>query len=207
MSTLSQTFHTGASKKRLGGAAACAVKRIHLDNRIAKCAAKTGAKLMEGFEVGSDVSFDRETGLWTVKSTKVCTREHGSHSFATDPGTTHPQGKVVRGRVLVCADGATSRLATQLGYCTEPPKGVCSRSYVEPGTHNTDFDGVCFYPKESLPGYTALFKHANDELGYCYYLIPCGKEDGQCGDVKVSQRAHICVHVHTTQSHYRTVAI
>lgn len=44
---------------------------------------------------------------------------------------------------------------------------------------------MCFYPKESLPGYTALFKHANDELGYCYYLIPCGKEDGQCGDVKV----------------------
>ena len=32
------------------------------------------------------------------------------------------QGKVVRGRMLVCADGSTSRLATQLGYCTAPPE-------------------------------------------------------------------------------------
>lgn len=51
------------------------------------------------------------------------------------------QGKVVRARMLVCCDGATSRTATSLGYCTEPPKGVCSRSYVKGGTHNTDFDG------------------------------------------------------------------
>ena len=52
------------------------------------------------------------------------------------------QGKSVRGRVLVLADGATSRMAMQMGYCTEPPKGVCSRAYVEGGTHNADFDGA-----------------------------------------------------------------
>jgi hypothetical protein len=46
---------------------------------------------------------------------------------------------------------------------------------VEGGTHNTNFDGVCFYPKWSLPGYAAIFRHPNDELNYCYYLIPCGK--------------------------------
>ena len=44
--------------------------------------------------------------------------------------------------------------------------------------------GVCFYQKESLPGYSAIFKHPNDELNYCYYLIPHGK-DGYCGDVHV----------------------
>lgn len=44
-------------------------------------------------------------------------------------------------RMQICADGATSRLATHLGYCTEPPRGVCSRAFVEGGTHNTDFDG------------------------------------------------------------------
>ena len=44
--------------------------------------------------------------------------------------------------------------------------------------------GVCFYNRESLPGYSAIFRHANDELNYCYYLIPCGK-DGMCGDVTV----------------------
>lgn len=88
--------------------------------------------------------------------------------------------------MLVCADGATSRLATKLGYCTEPAKGVCSRAFVEGGTHNVNYDGVCFYPRWSLPGYAAIFRHPNDELNYCYYLIPCGK-DGMCGDVKVRQ--------------------
>ena len=48
---------------------------------------------------------------------------------------------------------------------------------------------MCFYNRESLPGYSAIFRHANDELNYCYYLIPCGK-DGMCGDVTVrAQRA------------------
>ena len=41
---------------------------------------------------------------------------------------------------------------------------------------------MCFYQPESLPGYSAIFRHPKDELNYCYYLIPCGKE-GHCGDV------------------------
>lgn len=156
--------YIGNSQHKLGTAAAVAVKRIHLDDKVAKAATRAGAKLMEGFEVGKDVTFDKATGLWTVKST---------------------DGKTVKGRMLVCADGSTSRLATQLGYCTAPPQGVSSRAYIEGGTHNTDFDGVCFYPKWSLPGYAAIFKHAKDELGFCYYLIPCGpnKNNGQLGSV------------------------
>jgi hypothetical protein len=43
--------YIGASKEKLGGAACCAVKRIHLDARIAKRAAAAGADLKEGFEV------------------------------------------------------------------------------------------------------------------------------------------------------------
>ena len=39
------------------------------------------------------------------------------------------------------ADGATSKLAMKMGYCTEPPRGICSRAFVEGGTHNTDYDG------------------------------------------------------------------
>lgn len=160
--------YIGQSKQKLGQAAACAVKRINLDIRIAKTAAKTGAKLMEGFEVETAV-FDKATGIWTVTSAK---------------------GDKVQGRVLVCADGATSKLATKLGYCKEAPKGVCSRAFVEGGTHNTNFDGVCFYPKWSLPGYAAIFRHPKDELNFCYYLIPCGK-DGYCGDVKESDLARL----------------
>lgn len=82
-------------------------------------------------------AFDKEAGLWTVTSAS---------------------GAKVQGRVLVCADGATSQLATKLGYCTEAPRGVCSRAFVAGGTHNAKFDGVCFYPKWSLPGYAALFR-------------------------------------------------
>ncbi|KAK9909707.1 hypothetical protein WJX75_006409 [Coccomyxa subellipsoidea] len=154
--------YIGQSKERLGGAAACAVKRTNLDKRIAWKARHVGAELKEGFEVGKEnPTFDKQTGLWMVKST---------------------EGKTVKGRVLVIADGATSKLAMQMGYCTEPPKGVCSRAFIEGGTHNVDFDGVCFYQRESLPGYSAIFRHPNDELNFCYYLIPCGK-DGMCGDV------------------------
>ena len=57
--------------------------------------------------------------------------------------------------MLVCADGVTSRVATQLGYCTEAPRGVCSRSYIEGGSHNANFDGLVFYPRWSLPGWVA----------------------------------------------------
>ncbi|CAL5219487.1 g1326 [Coccomyxa viridis] len=154
--------YIGQSQEKLGGAAACAVKRTNLDKRIAWKARDTGADLREGFEVGKqNPTFDQEEGLWTVSST---------------------EGKEVKGRMLVIADGATSKLAMQMGYCTEPPKGVCSRAFIEGGTHNVDFDGVCFYQRESLPGYSAIFRHPNDELNFCYYLIPCGK-DGMCGDV------------------------
>jgi flavin-dependent dehydrogenase len=154
--------YIGNSVHQLGESAACAIKRYHLDNAVAKKAQEAGANLMEKFEVGDDVTFDEKAGLWTVKSVT---------------------GDVVKGRVLVCADGATSRLATRLGLCTAPPMGVSSRAYIS--NHNTDFDGACFYPKWSLPGYAAIFRHADGELGYCYYLIPAGKnaDKGQLGAV------------------------
>lgn len=158
--------YVGASKKVLGGAAAGACKRTHLDTRVARAAARApGVTLREGYDVDpAGVSFDAESGLWTVTAVKN-------------------KGPVLRARLLIIADGATSRLATALGHVTAPPAGVCSRAYVEGGTHNAKFDGVCFYRKESLPGYAALFKHPRGELSYSYYLIPHGPKPGQCGDV------------------------
>ena len=35
-----------------------------------------------------------------------------------------------------------------------------------------------------------LSRHPNDELNYCYYLIPCGKP-GYCGDVTESDLARL----------------
>ena len=86
----------GASKERLGGAAACAVKRTHLDARMAHKARDTGADLREGFEVASVPLFDAATGLWTVTSAEVQPRNRtsalGGHYLcreqreATSPG-------------------------------------------------------------------------------------------------------------------------
>ncbi|CEM28377.1 unnamed protein product [Vitrella brassicaformis CCMP3155] len=151
--------YIGASVEKLGNAAACAVKRLHLDMRMAFAARDAGASLLEEQDV-IGAEFDDSRGIWTVK---------------TEAGASY------KARLLVCADGAPSRLATKLGYCTEAPKGISSRAFIS-GKHNTNFDGVCFYLKGALPGYCAIFRHPNDELNFCYYLIPCGKE-GMCGDV------------------------
>ena len=47
------------------------MRRIDLDVRVARAAQRAGAELTEGFEVGTDVTLDKATGLWTVKSTDV----------------------------------------------------------------------------------------------------------------------------------------
>ena len=57
--------------EKIGEAAACAVKRTHLDTRMAHAAARLGADLKEEFEVTFDVAFDKESGLWTVPSADV----------------------------------------------------------------------------------------------------------------------------------------
>lgn len=144
--------YVGRSKEELGEIpAAIACKRILLDESIAMAAKRMGADLKENWPV-TEAKFDEETGLWTVYK----------------EGTTD----TLAARVLVCADGAPSRLATQLGLVTRPPDSTCSRAYVEGGTHKFDADGVVFYNKELLPGYSALFRHPNDVLNYCVYIIP-----------------------------------
>jgi len=55
-------------------------------------------------------------------------------------------------QVLVCADGATSKLAMKLGIVSKPPSSQCSRAYVDSGTHKFKADGVVFYNPELLPG-------------------------------------------------------
>ena len=60
----------GASVEKLGEAAACAVKRINLDMRMAYAARRAGAELREEFEVTA-ADFDQQQGLWTVSSGNV----------------------------------------------------------------------------------------------------------------------------------------
>ena len=144
--------YIGRSKEMMGRIpAAIAIKRTHLDEAIAMTARKAGADLREECSV-EGAELDKKTGMWTLK-------------LQDDP-------QVFRCKVLVCADGATSKLATSLGIVKTPPDSQCSRAYVEGGTHKFKADGVVFYNKDILPGYAALFKHPNDELNLCVYLIP-----------------------------------
>ena len=129
--------------------AAIAIKRLDLDEAIAMTAKAAGADL----KCGS--TFDKDKGLWTVSTA---------------------EGASYQARTLVCADGAQSGLARKLGIVVGEPQGSCSRAFVEGGTHKFDADGVVFYNKAILPGYAAIFRHPNDVLNYCCYLIPGNPE-------------------------------
>jgi geranylgeranyl reductase family protein len=132
-----------------------AIKRIVLDEKIARAAAKAGADLVENYPVNR-ASFAAETGLWTV------------HSRAAGQ-------PVYRARALVAADGASSSLARSLGIVKTPADAVCSRAYVKADSTAFDADGVMYYPRELLPGYCALFREAGGDLNYCCYVIPGGR--------------------------------
>eukprot|EP00871_Galdieria_phlegrea_P001694 jgi/Galph1/2525/GphlegSOOS_G1201.1 len=142
--------------KRLDRAPVIAIKRIHMDEKIAKAAKYAGACLLEERSVENAV-FDNVKKVWVVHTVK----EDGTKTEETHTG-----------RIVVCADGAPSRLAMKLGLVTTPPQGTCSRAFVEGKTHNFAADGLVFYPKHLLPGYCAVFRHPNDELNFCTYIIP-----------------------------------
>ena len=61
--------------------------------------------------------------------------------------------------MLICADGAPSRMAQQLGLVSGPAQTSCSRAYIEGGSHRFKADGVLFYNKSLLPGYMVYTYH------------------------------------------------
>ena len=128
------------------------VKRIIMDERIVRAAQGAGAELVEEFGVDK-VVFDDRAASWSVHS--------GSRRFQS--------------RTLVLADGAHSKLARSLGIVKDNPQAICSRAFIDGGTHSFDTDGVCYMERDLLPGYAAIFRHPNDVLNYCAYIIPGGK--------------------------------
>lgn len=128
------------------------VKRIILDERIVRAAQSAGAELVENAAIDR-VAFDERASTWTAYA--------GSRSFSA--------------RTLVLADGAHSKLARSLGIVKDNPGAICSRSFIEGGTHSFETDGICYMERDLLPGYAAIFRHPNDELNFCTYIIPGGK--------------------------------
>jgi geranylgeranyl reductase family protein len=128
------------------------VKRIIMDERIVRAAQSAGAELVEEAAIDK-VAFDDRAATWTAHS--------GSRRF--------------KARTLVLADGAHSKLARSLGIVKDNPQAICSRSFIDGGSHQFDTDGICYMERDLLPGYAAIFRHPNDELNYCAYIIPGGK--------------------------------
>jgi flavin-dependent dehydrogenase len=145
----------GNSARHAKGSLVVAIKRIILDEKIARAAVSAGAQLVENYAVRR-AEFSPQDGCWSL--------------FARQPNQ-----PAYRARVLVAADGASSSLARSLNLVTSPPDAVCSRAYVKAGTAPFAEDGVVYYPARLLPGYCALFREAGDELIFCCYVIPGGK--------------------------------
>jgi len=143
------------------GGTACAIKRIVMDEKIAKAAKNAGALLTENTNV-EKATYNKETGLWKVDAKY------------TPEGTDDSVPVTYYARVLVCADGAGSGMATDLGYVSGPPQGICSRAYVKDNKNFNGLDGCVFYTPQLLPGYCAIFREAGNELNFCTYIIPGG---------------------------------
>jgi menaquinone-9 beta-reductase len=127
-------------------------KRIIMDERIVRAAQAAGAELVEEAAIDKVVLDDRGR-TWTASA--------GSRKFEA--------------RTLVLADGAHSKLARSLGMVKDNPDAICSRAFIEGGTHSFETDGICYMERDLLPGYAAIFRHPNDELNFCTYIIPGGK--------------------------------
>jgi flavin-dependent dehydrogenase len=163
------------SANELGFNVVVAIKRIHMDEKVAKACRNAGADLMEDLTVVK-YDLDRSKKMWTVTANRT-----------SQPDSTPV---VVKGRLLLVCDGAPSRIGRDMGIIKTAPDGVCSRAFIKPGTHNFKQDGVVFYPPSLLPGYCSLMMHANNELAFCAYVIPGG-------DAKVDDLPRLHKDIHT----------
>lgn len=127
------------------------VKRLFMDEQLARAARSVGAELREGVEI---------TGA--------------EYSAAARSWSLHTGADTHAARMLVLADGAHSRLARRLGIVSGRPRAICSSAAVEAGSHRFEWDEAFYLDPELLPGYAALFRLPGDELNYCCYLLPGG---------------------------------
>jgi len=141
-----------------------AIKRQLADEYLVRAAQKLpSVTLFEGLEV-LDASFiageNEKAGFWKVQT--LSGNEIG----------------VLNATCLLICDGSTSYLAQKLGIIPKgsQPEAVCSHAYVEGTSHKwKDADGVMIFNKSMLPGYSALFRHYNNDMYFGTYILPGGQ--------------------------------
>jgi menaquinone-9 beta-reductase len=122
--------------------------RLDFDEILARHAQKAGARLLEGVTVTGPVRDDRTGRIVGVTAQQTTNGEK--------------QERVVRGRVVVAADGNSSRLSIAMGLRKrdDRPLGVAVRTYYSSPRHDDDYleawldlwDG-----SKLLPGYGWIF--------------------------------------------------
>jgi menaquinone-9 beta-reductase len=150
----------GSNYGSVTGCKTYAIKRYIADEYLVRAAAALpSVHLFEETEV-SDVEYEPSTSPDYPGCYKASTK-----SLA------HP---TLTGTMCLICDGSTSYLAQKLGVIPKSqPEAVSSHAYVKAGTHNwKEADGVMIFNKSTLPGYSALFRHYNDDM----YLGECEKE-------------------------------
>jgi menaquinone-9 beta-reductase len=128
--------------------------RLDFDQRLAQRAQKAGARLIEGVTVTGPVLDDR-----TGRITGVTARPVGGRNGET--GDAGPE-RVYRGRVVIAADGNSSRLSVSMGLRKrdDRPLGVAVRAYYTSPRHEDDYLESWLDLWEGdrlLPGYGWIF--------------------------------------------------
>jgi geranylgeranyl reductase family protein len=128
--------------------------RLDFDQRLAQRATRAGAKLIEGVNVTGPL-IDERTGRITGVTARPA---GGKRADSSDAGAE----RVYRGRLVIAADGNSSRLSVSMGLRKrdDRPIGVAVRAYYTSPRHEDDYleswldlwDG-----DRQLPGYGWIF--------------------------------------------------
>jgi menaquinone-9 beta-reductase len=122
--------------------------RLDFDEILARHAQKAGARLLEGVNVTGPLRDDRTGRVIGVTARETVDGEAAQHTF--------------RGRVVVAADGNSSRLSVAMGLRKrdDRPLGVAVRSYYTTPRHDDDYleAWLDLWDGDSLlPGYGWIF--------------------------------------------------
>jgi geranylgeranyl reductase family protein len=135
--------------------------RVSLDEQLARRAEAAGAKLLEGTTVTGPV-LDDNGRIAGVETTSETEEKSKSRSRFDNTERVHGSSVTYRARVVVAADGNSSRLSIAMGLRKrdDRPMGVAVRSYYTSPRHDDDYleswldlwDG-----DRLLPGYGWIF--------------------------------------------------
>jgi menaquinone-9 beta-reductase len=149
----------GAAYGTVTGCRTYAIKREIADEYLVRAADSfPSVELMESCDV-ADATFQENEGRWVVSVKK-----------------TGGSVETISCRMLFICDGSLSYLAQKLGIIPSgtQPQAVCSHAYIK-GHSWKEADGVMLFNKSMLPGYSALFRHYNDDVYLGTYVLPGGK--------------------------------